>query len=647
MRIASQHFQIRLAGASRAVAWTAIVTGLLLAIPAAVAQEESATPAEEPGPAAPAPGAEQAPPKPGTDSAITATGWGDAARAVRHVEGASPKAAFTADTKPRPQNDWFVQRLQTAPPTLLNPVISNRPETRQISRHTIGRLLVVDPDAPPNAMGSLAVNWNVERQGRTCTYTLRDGVQFADGRPFTAADVVFSFDAVRNPEVAADHIRAELEPVVSMTAPDPRTVVVTFRAKSWRSPYVVGRALPILNKGWYEEQLPIFADAQSLGEISTAPGDRNFAVAFNRMPGICPGTGPYYLANAADVTGRSVHLSPNPFSWEQQVHPTRHNFAGLRWVTLPTEGDAFHAFVHGELDVWVVSHAAWEHQLSRDTRVDNAGRHYVYDHIGIDCSAIVWNCRKAPFDNINMRRAMTFAIDREEILNNVEQGHGVIASCKSKRSYPTYSQDIAPLPHDHAQAEAHLIRAGWSQDSDDDGILDKKGKPLSFELTYPAGRRNFDAIAELIEQSCRRVGVEVELNPVGPEAFHRAVTSHRFDAIVGYSQWPDPWIDLYGSYHRSQDVAGGGNVSGWRNDRIDELLETMRSELDDDARTKLHHEFNKVFNQEQPETLLTHGKVGVLLSKRMEGVSVRPTGLQTFDLWVRPEQVRHGAVKSK
>ena len=73
----------------------------------------------------------------------------------------------------------------------------------------------------------------------------------------------------------------------------------------------------------------------------------------------------------------------------------------------------------------------------------------------------------------------------------------------------------------------------------------------------------------------------------------------------------------------------------------------MRTELDDDARTALHHEFNTIFHEEQPETLLTHGKVGVLLSKRMENVSVRPTGLQTFDLWVRPEEVRHAEVQSK
>ena len=648
MQRTSRLFRTPVTRTSRAIATIAL--GLALVIPTAVAQEESPPPDGVTGVAAPVPALEQptvAPRVPGTHSPVASDGWNGARTAVLFVEGAADDAPLRLADKPRPQRDWFVQRLYSNAPRALNPTVSARPDVGQISRYILGRLLVVDPDAPPNASPSLALSWKVENEGRRCTYTLRRGVQFADGRPFTSADVLFSFQAVRDSAVAAENLRSELAHVESMTAPDDRTVVVTFRDKSWRSPYVVGRALPILNSGWYVEQLPRLAAELGLGETSTTPGKAGFAEAFNRMPGVCPGTGPYYLESEQDLTGTSVHLTPNPFSWEMQVHPQRHNFAALHWVTLPTEGDAFDAFVHGQLDVWVVSHAAWEHQLSRDPRVDAAGNHYVYDHIGLDCSAVVWNCRKAPFDNADVRRAMTLLTDREAILNGVDQGHGVIATCKSKRSYPTYSLDLKPLPHDEARAEVHLIRAGWLQDSNDDGILDKKGKPFSFELTYPAGQRDFAAIAEEIERSCRHVRIEVRLHPVGPEEFQRAVQLRRFEAIIGFSQWPDPWIDLYDSYHRSQDTTGGGNVCGWHNERADALLEAMRTELDAEARTKLHHEFNKIYDDEQPETLLTHGKVGVLLAKRFEGVSVRPTGLQTFDLWVRPENAVHGETLSE
>ncbi len=645
MTLSSNRGSTGQARAFRGLAVVAVLCGLALGLPRADAQETPATPGVGDEPAVPAPVKTATSTQPvvlGEPSAVSAVGWNGRTANVLHVEGAVRDAPLTPATKPRPQNDWFVQRLRAPVPTILNPFVNDAPDLPGIARHVLGRLLEVDPDAPPQAAPALAVSWTVSEGGRVCTYRLRKGVQFADGRPFTAADVVFSYEAAQDPAVHADHLRSSLEEIASMEATDDHTVVVRFKHVLWKARYVVGRALPILNSGWYAERIPDVAAKLGVADASAQPGKPGFATVFNQMPEICPGTGAYYLASMEAANSDTVDLVANPFSWRMQVQPERHNFTGLRWRYLLTVAHAFHAFVNGELDVWVVPHALSEGQLSRDPRVAAAGRHYVYDHIGIDCSTIAWNCRKAPFDDANVRRAMTHLTDRERILHSIEQGHGAIASCKSKRSYPTYSTDIAPHAYDSDQAEVHLIRAGWTRDTDEDGILDRKGKPFTFKLTYPDGARSLREIAERLQLKCRSVGLDMQLDPVGPEEFHRAVRSRRFDAIIGYSAWPDPWIDLYGGFHKSQDKRGGGNVSGWDHPRANELLEQMRREPDDAARTKLHHEFNRIFHEEQPHTLLIHGKVGVWLSKRMRGVSIRPTGLQSFDLWVHPEDVQHG-----
>ncbi len=636
------------AGARRARARSSLETAVIwtgrsvLGTLAVLATLATSAPAQEAAPA------EEAAPPPrvagdaGDSTGVEATGWGGRKAVITWVEGVQDGAPLTLEEKPRPQNDWFISQFRSAPPTDLNPYVSQDPDASSIARYVLGRLVDVDPDSPPQVVPALAMSWEVSEDGKTCTYHLRKGVQFADGRSLTSADVEWSFAVLRDPATRADHMRPAFEKVIGVSAPDDHTVVATFSRAHWKAPYLIGRSLLVLNKGWYEEQIPKFAKTMGDGPVSTIPGQPGFARVFNEIPTLCPGTGPYQLASEFDFSRQHVHLTPNPFSWQMQVHPGRHNFSALRWVPLDPGGPDFFAFVRGDLDVWVVSHDAWENQLSRDPRVDAVGTRYVYDHIGIDCSSVAWNCRRPPFDDPHVRRAMTFLIDRQTILDGIEQGHGQVASCKSKPSYPTYSRDIQPHPFDIAAAKNELTKAGWFADQDGDGVLDKDGKNLTFELTIPGGRRHFQRLAEIITKGCRAAGVGITINEVDAADYVRAARGFRFDAICGYSSWPDPWIDLYGQYHSKADRRGGGNVAGWHSKQADDLVERMQAELDDVERMKLHHEFNKLFHAEQPETLLIHGKVGVLVNKRFEGVNVRPTGLQIFDLWVRPENVRHG-----
>ena len=307
----------------------------------------------------------------------------------------------------------------------------------------------------------------------------------------------------------------------------------------------------------------------------------------------------------------------------------------------PDEPSAFHAFSRGELDLWVVPHDTWEDQLSRDPRIANVASHFVYDHIGLDASMIAWNCRKPPFDDANVRRAMTHLVDREWVLRELERGHGSVATCRSKRAYPTYSADLEPWPHDVAQARALLARAGWWKDQDGDGVVEKDGKPLAFELKIPAGRLYFRKIADQLAHACGHAGIRMTVKAVDLARYVDDVNDRRFDAICYYGSWPDPWIDLYPLYHSSQAAPKLGNVAGWKHPRGDELLAAMQQELDDVKRTEMFREWNGIRHEEQPETLLVHPKVGVLVNKRFAGASIRPTGLQIFDLWVRPEDVLH------
>ena len=142
---------------------------------------------------------------PGTGTGMTASGWGGATAELLYVEGAVPGAPVSLAQKPKPQNDTYVSR-RTSPPSSLNYYATNEGDASTVTKYVLGRLIEIDPDAPPAVLPGLATSWEVSDDKLTYTYHLRKGVLFADGRPFTAADVKFSFDVMRDPEVNAEHM---------------------------------------------------------------------------------------------------------------------------------------------------------------------------------------------------------------------------------------------------------------------------------------------------------------------------------------------------------------------------------------------------------------------------------------------------------
>ncbi len=577
---------------------------------------------------------------PGQASNVEAVGWGGKRAKVTYVEGAVPNAPLRLADKPRPQNDWYVNRRNSAPKSL-NYYASNEGETNTITGYIITGMIAVDPDSPPKVQPRLATSWEVGDDKLTYTYHLRRGVQFADGRPFSSADVKFSFDVIRDPGVKADHLRGEFESVDAVETPDPYTVIVRYKTKFWKGVYSFGVTLRILNKSWYEEQIPVYAKKLDIATFSTEPGKPGFGEVFNKIRIPCPGTGPYYIASDDDFSRDFVNLKQNPFSYLTQYHPDWFNFTQLRWIFISDDQAADEAFRKQDFDITVVDHDRWIDALSKDPTIAKIANHYVYDHIGLDCSLIYWNCRKPPFDDARVRRAMTMLTNRQWILDDIERGNGTIAVCRSKRSYPEYSNDLPPIPFDVEGAKKLLAEAGW-KDTDGDGVLDKDGVRFEWELKYPSGRRFYTRVCESLADACKKAGIRMKQNGIEWATFFDDLQNRKFDAVILYNSWTDPWIDLYSEgFHSSQDVPAGGNVSGWRNSEVDAITDPMREEFDDAKRIEMYHRFNKLFYDDQPQTLLVHGTVGVMLNKRFEGAKVRPTGMQLFDLWVKPENVLH------
>lgn len=577
----------------------------------------------------------------GAGSGVLVTGWGDRKAEVTYVEGAPADAPLTLSQKRRPQADVYVNRRPSAPKSL-NYYTSNEGETNTQTNLILHRMIGINPDDLSKVEPWLATRWEVSDDKHTYTYHLRRGVQHADGRPFTAADVKFSWDVMLNPSVRADHLRGGIEDIESLTTPDEFTVVVRYKRLYWAGLLDIGFGLKVLNKGWYEAEIPGYARRLGIEKYSTDPTSPDFGEVFNKIRIPCPGTGPYYVPNDDAFSKERLVMVQNPFWYGIQLYGDRYNQIRSEVVFIQDDVVADEEFKKGNFDVQVVEADRWDDQLQHDPAITKIAKHFVYDHMGLGYRFVAWNCRKPPFDDPRVRRAMTHLFDREWIVKEIQRGRGAVATVPTKPAYSHYPKDIAPWPYDPARAREILEEAGW-RDTNGDGVLDKDGKPFQFDFKFPSGIPFFNRIADPFCEAAKKAGLRVNQVQLEWSVFITDYYDRKFDGACLLVSFPSPWApaDPFDSFHSSTDVPQGGNSSGWRNAKVDKLLEDMRQEFDEGKRNAMFREFCRIFHDEQPLTLLTYSEVDVLCSSRFEDVKVRPTGLQWFDWWVKPENVRH------
>jgi len=577
------------------------------------------------------------PATPGSGTGYTAMGWGGATAEIKHVEGAEPGAPLTLSQKPKPQGGAYINR-RSEPPGSLNYYTTNEGEASQATKMALGRLMQVDPDNPPDVIPELATSWEVSDDKLSYTFHLRKGVQFADGRDFTSADVLFSFAVMRDPQVKADHMRPGFEDVISVEAPDPYTVVFTYREPYWKALYKIGTELYVLNSGWYAEQIPRMAAELEIEPFATEPGKPGFGEVFNKMRGIGPGTGPYYFPHENYDPTVGADLIQNPFYFGIQIFPSWWNFAEYKRIYISDRVAAFEEFRREKFDITTVDFQPWDDEYSSDPTITEISDYYEYDHTGLAFSGIWWNAREAPFDDPKVRYALAHLVDRQWIVDEIERGRGQIAVCPTKPIYDGYNSELTPIPFDPAKARALLEEAGWT-DTDGDGVLDKDGERFEFEIKIGSARRFYTQVTAQMADAAQKAGIRMSVRQLEWATFIEDFYERRFDGVILYNSFPDPWVDPYDDFHSSQDIPRGPNHPGWHNERADQLLEEMRVEFDDAKRDAKFREFCSIFQAEQPMTLLVHGIVGVLISDRIEDVKVRKGGMQAHEFWIKPENV--------
>lgn len=423
-------------------------------------------------------------------------------------------------------------------------------------------------------------------------FHLRPGIRFQDGRPVTAEDVRFTYEAIMNPRNLSPRV-SDYEPVKAVEVVDSLTVRIIYK-------YLYSPGLGTWGMGILPRHL-LSPEALRQEAIRRSKDPEKFTLReseFNRNP---IGCGPFRFREWK--SGRYVTLERFKDYWEGP--PNYHQYAFRVIPDMLTQEMEFYA---GTLD----SYNLQPHQVQRleknPTYQHFSGTSFGYSYIG-------YNMRREPFKDRRVRTALGMAIDVNRIIKYVLYGQGKRITGPFPEQTDYYDQSVKPLPYDPEGALKLLAEAGWKRGSD--GWLQKDGKRLRFTLIANQGNNIRKAILAIAQDSWRNIGIDVRTDVLEWAVFiQERVQKHDFDALVlGWVMGIDP--DLYQIWHSSQTHGNQLNFVGFQNREADDLIVRIRREYNREKQVEYCHELHRIIAEEQPYTFLYVGQWTAILDKRI------------------------------
>lgn len=408
---------------------------------------------------------------------------------------------------------------------------------------------------------ALAESWEVTPDGKTYTFHIRKGVKFHNGDLLTAEDVRYSFERAATMNKGGAWMISNF--VESIDVVDDYTVAIHLIAPF--AGYLNVLTYPvhsIMSKNWVE------------AHGGYGPDEVNTFINENAN-----GTGPFKLNRWEK--GNMVVFDRNDDYWRE---PTPFKRAIVRIIPEPTTRALM--LKKGEVDMITLEPINLK-------EVEGAKNLTVETYPTLTVSWIVMNQAHPALSDVAVRQALLHAFPYEVVHRVVYKGMVQPGSQMLPPGLLGYDPDVKPMGQDLAKAEALLDEAGWV-DSDGDGIRDKDGVPLVFEINFPTGNEERQSMGVIFQAELAKIGVK--LNVVGldwPALLGKGEANKHELVITGWHpDFADP--DNYMDFNLSSiHPPSMSNISP-KNERIDELLVEAREELDPDKREAMYKEITQL-----------------------------------------------------
>jgi microcin C transport system substrate-binding protein len=425
-------------------------------------------------------------------------------------------------------------------------------------------------------MPALATHWQISPDHMTFRFRINPNARFSDGQPVTAEDVVATWSFVMDKGLQSESMALVYGKLEKPVAESKYIVRVKSKQLNWRNFLYFSQALPIL-------------PAHILKDVDGA----RFLKDYNFK--LLPGSGPYAIADSDVVKGKTVTIRRRKDYWaeKQRRNIGLYNFDEFRETVIRDPNLVFETFKRGDLDYYFVnSSRRWIEEMNFD-KVQHGliQKRKIFNEAPQGFGGLAMNTRKSPFNDLRVRKALALLLNRPLLIEKLFFKQYV----PMNSYYPAgpYENPNNPKNDYDPQAAIKLLTEAGYTARDAQGRLVKDGKPLVFDLI------NTDKGSEpwltVYQEDLRKVGIGMNLRLVTPETQFKLAMERQFDAV--YQAWgsegttPNPETSFHS---RMADVNNTNNITGFKDPRVDQLLDAYDKEFDQKKRIAIVREIDGI-----------------------------------------------------
>ncbi len=427
---------------------------------------------------------------------------------------------------------------------------------------------------------AIADRWEISEDKKTFTFHLDEDAHWSDGSPITARDVAWTYQAIMDPKHMTGAHKVSLERFKPPEVIGRRTIRFTAKSIHWKNLLTLG-GLNIMAKHAYAKK------------------------DFNKINFSFPVvSGPYRPGEMQE--GRLIRMKRRENWWQGDFAGNRnkYNFDTITFKFYAERENAFEAFKKGKIDLFpVYTSRIWVKETNGDAFFKNhIIRRKIHNHKPVGFQGFAMNMRRAPFDDVRVRKAMALLLDRQKMNRTLTYNQYFL-----HRSYyeDLYTRDN-PCPNpliemDKEAARKLLDAAGWRVNPET-GFREKNGRALKVHfLTRNASSGKFLSI---YAEDLKDAGIKLVIDKKDWAAWARDMDEFNFQmtwAAWGASMFKDP-EGMWSS--EEADRKGGSNITGFKSEEVDRLIEKQKSIFSVEKRNAICRQIDQIVFDDFPYVLL-------------------------------------------